>query len=346
MYDYAHPLEDAFEGVTHSLCTLEFEIHRPLYDWVLDSLGYEVNNRPRQIEFSRLNITDTVMSKRKLLQLVTEKHVSNWDDPRMPTICGLRRRGVPAEAIRNFCARVGITKVDGITDSAVLDYCTREVLNARCRRYLAVLDPLKVTITNYPEEGVPDLDAVNNPEDPSAGSRKIPFGKTLYIEKSDFMVEPPKGYFRLAPGKEVRLRYGYFIKCEDYVTDENGEVVELKCTFDPATRGGDSPDGRKVKGTIHWVAADKAIEAEIRLYDKLFTVQAPGADGADFLTQLNPDSLKITSGFLEPAMSELKAGDSVQFERIGYFTCDPDTTAEKLVFNRTVTLKDSWKPGK
>ena len=346
MYDYAHPLEDAFEGVTHSLCTLEFEVHRPLYDWVLENLGYEVNNRPRQIEFSRLNITDTVMSKRKLLQLVTEKHVSNWDDPRMPTICGLRRRGVPAEAIRNFCAMVGITKVDGITDSAVLDYCTREVLNARCRRYLAVLDPLKVTITNYPEEGIADLDAVNNPEDPAAGSRKIPFGKTLYIEKSDFMVEPPKGYFRLAPGKEVRLRYGYFIKCEEYVTDAKGRVIELKCTYDPETRGGNAPDGRKVKGTIHWVSADSAVEAEVRLYDKLFTVQAPGADGADFLTQLNPDSLKVTKGYLEPALAALKPGDSVQFERIGYFCCDPDTTAEKLVFNRTVTLKDSWKPGK
>ena len=346
MYDYAHPLEDAFEGVTHSLCTLEFEVHRPLYDWVLENLGYEVNNRPRQIEFSRLNITDTVMSKRKLLQLVTEKHVSNWDDPRMPTICGLRRRGVPAEAIRNFCAMVGITKVDGITDSAVLDYCTREVLNARCRRYLAVLDPLKVTITNYPEEGIADLDAVNNPEDPAAGSRKIPFGKTLYIEKSDFMVEPPKGYFRLAPGKEVRLRYGYFIKCEEYVTDAKGRVIELKCTYDPETRGGNAPDGRKVKGTIHWVSAGSAVEAEVRLYDKLFTVQAPGADGADFLTQLNPDSLKVTKGYLEPALAALKPGDSVQFERIGYFCCDPDTTAEKLVFNRTVTLKDSWKPGK
>ena len=346
MYDYAHPLEDAFEGVTHSLCTLEFEVHRPLYDWVLDSLGYEVNNRPRQIEFSRLNITDTVMSKRKLLQLVTEKHVSNWDDPRMPTICGLRRRGVPAEAIRNFCAMVGITKVDGITDSAVLDYCTREVLNAKCRRYLGVLDPLKVTITNYPEEGVADLDAVNNPEDPSAGSRKIPFGKTLYIEKSDFMVEPPKGYFRLAPGKEVRLRYGYFIKCEEYITDANGEVVELKCTFDPETRGGNAPDGRKVKGTIHWVSADSALEAEIRLYDKLFTVQAPGADGADFLTQLNADSLKVTTGYLEPALGDIKPGESVQFERIGYFCCDPDSKEGKQVFNRTVTLKDSWKPGK
>ena len=346
MYDFAHPLEDAFEGVTHSLCTLEFEIHRPLYDWVLDSLDYKVGERPRQIEFSRLNITDTVMSKRKLLQLVTEKHVSGWDDPRMPTICGLRRRGVPAEAIRNFCARVGITKVDGITDSAVLDYCTREVLNARCRRYLAVLDPLKVVITNYPEEGVEPLDAVNNPEDPEAGSRKIPFGKVLYIDRSDFMAEPPKGYFRLAPGREVRLRYGYFIKCTDFVTGPDGQVEEVHCTFDPATRGGNAPDGRKVKGTIHWVAADSALQAEVRLYDKLFTVQAPGADGVDFLTQINPDSLKVVTGFLEPALGEAKPGDSVQFERIGYFACDPDSGPEKMVFNRTVTLKDSWKPGK
>ena len=346
MYDFAHPLEDAFEGVTHSLCTLEFEIHRPLYDWVLDSLDYKVDERPRQIEFSRLNITDTVMSKRKLLQLVTEKHVSGWDDPRMPTICGLRRRGVPAEAIRNFCARVGITKVDGITDSAVLDYCTREVLNARCRRYLAVLDPLKVVITNYPEEGVEPLDAVNNPEDPEAGSRQIPFGKVLYIDRSDFMADPPKGYFRLAPGREVRLRYGYFIKCTDFVTGPDGQVSEVHCIFDPATRGGNAPDGRKVKGTIHWVAADSALQAEVRLYDKLFTVQAPGADGVDFLTQINPDSLKVVTGFLEPALGEAKPGDSVQFERVGYFACDPDSRPGKMVFNRTVTLKDSWKPGK
>ena len=339
MYDFAHPLEDAFEGVTHSLCTLEFEIHRPLYDWVLENLDFP--NPPHQYEFSRLNLTYTVMSKRKLLQLVKENYVDNWDDPRMPTICGMRRRGVPAAAIRKMCKIVGVTKFDGITDAAVLEHCIREELNSSAGRYMAVLDPLKVTITNFPEEGVEDLDAVNNPEDPAAGSRKIKFSKHLYIEKADFMLEPPKGYFRLAPGAEVRLRYGYFIRCTDVVKDADGNVVEVLCTFDPETRGGNSPDGRKVKGTIHWVSADNAVETEFRLYDRLFTVENPGADGVDFLTQLNPDSKKVVKGFIEPAAAKLAAGTSVQFERVGYFAVDPDS-GELPVYNRTVTLKDSW----
>ena len=342
MYDYAHPLEDAFEGVTHSLCTLEFEIHRPLYDWVLDSLGYRFPDRPQQTEFSRLNLTYTVMSKRKLLQLVKENHVHGWDDPRMPTLSGMRRRGIPASAIRRLCKMVGVTKFDGLTDVAVLEYCVREELNSSAPRFLAVLDPLKVTITNFPEEGVEPLDAVNNPEDPAAGCRKLAFTRELYIEKSDFMMEPPKGYFRLAPGKEVRLRYGYFIKCEEVVTDAAGNVIELKCSFDPATRGGSAPDGRKVKGTIHWVSASESVPAEVRLYDRLFSVEQPGADGVDFLTQLNADSLKVVTGRLEPELAKLASGSTVQFERLGYFTVDPDSAPGKPVFNRTVTLKDSW----
>ena len=342
MYDYAHPLEDAFEGVTHSLCTLEFEIHRPLYDWVLDSLGYKFPDRPQQTEFSRLNLTYTVMSKRKLLQLVKENHVHGWDDPRMPTLSGMRRRGIPASAIRRLCKMVGVTKFDGLTDVAVLEYCVREELNSSAPRFLAVLDPLKVTITNFPEEGVEPLDAVNNPEDPAAGCRKLAFTRELYIEKSDFMMEPPKGYFRLAPGKEVRLRYGYFIKCEEVVTDAAGNVIELKCSFDPATRGGSAPDGRKVKGTIHWVSASESVPAEVRLYDRLFSVEQPGTDGVDFLTQLNADSLKVVTGRLEPELAKLASGSTVQFERLGYFTVDPDSAPGKPVFNRTVTLKDSW----
>ena len=340
MYDFAHPLEDAFEGVTHSLCTLEFEIHRPLYDWVLENLDFP--NPPHQYEFSRLNLTYTVMSKRKLLQLVKENYVDNWDDPRMPTICGMRRRGVPAAAIRKMCKIVGVTKFDGTTDAAVLEHCIREELNASASRYMAVLDPLKVTITNFPAEGVEALDAVNNPENPDAGCRKINFSKTLYIDRADFMLEPPKGYFRLAPGAEVRLRYGYFIRCTDVVKDADGNVTEVLCTFDPETRGGNSPDGRKVKGTIHWVSAEDAVKAEVRLYDRLFSVENPGADGADFLTQLNPDSKKTVTGFIEPAAAKLAPGTAVQFERVGYFAVDPDTTDVLPVFNRTVTLKDSW----
>lgn len=344
MYDFAHPLEDAIEGVTHSLCTLEFEIHRPLYDWFLEALDYP--HRPRQIEFSRLNLLYTVMSKRKLLQLVNEKRVSGWDDPRMPTISGMRRRGIPAAAIRKFCRAVGITKFDGVTDVALLEHCVREELNAVAPRFMAVLDPLKVTITNFPAEGVELLDAVNNPEDPSAGSRKLKFSSTIYIEKSDFMLEPPKGYFRLAPGREVRLRYGYFIKCEEAILNDAGEIVELKCSFDPATRGGNAPDGRKVKGTIHWVSGDDAVPATIRLYDRLFSAEQPGAGEVDFLTQLNPDSLKVITGLLEPSLAELPVETTVQFERTGYFSVDPDSVAGHPVFNRTVTLKDSWNKAK
>ncbi|MCQ2352780.1 MAG: glutamine--tRNA ligase/YqeY domain fusion protein [Victivallaceae bacterium] len=342
MYDFAHPLEDAFEGVTHSLCTLEFEIHRPLYDWVLDSLGYPVDHRPRQIEFSRLNLTYTVMSKRKLLQLVKEHYVSGWDDPRMPTVCGMRRRGVPASALRKLNQLVGITKFDGLTDVALLEHCIREELNATAPRFMAVLDPLEVEIINYPAGGIEDLEALNNPENPADGGRKLKFGKKLFIERSDFMLEPPKGYYRLSVGKEVRLRYGYFLKCENAVLDADGNVVKLECTIDLASRGGNSPDGRKVKGTIHWVNAETAVPAEIRLYDRLFTVEQPGADGVDFLTQLNPDSFRTTTGYLEPALAQIPAGTSVQFERTGYFSADRDGSPEKPVFNRTVSLKDSW----
>ncbi|MBQ7208234.1 MAG: glutamine--tRNA ligase/YqeY domain fusion protein [Lentisphaeria bacterium] len=340
LYDFAHPLEDAFEGVTHSLCTLEFEIHRPFYDWLLEALDYP--HRPRQIEFSRLNLNYTVMSKRKLLQLVKEHHVSGWDDPRMPTISGLRRRGVPAAAVRNFIKGVGITKFDGVTDMARLEYSIREELNATAPRFLAVLDPLPVEIVNFPETGVPPLDAVNNPEDPEAGSRKLDFGRELYIDRNDFMVDPPKGYFRLAPGREVRLRYGYYIKCESYETDAAGNVTKVLCTFDPETRGGNSPDGRKVKGTIHWLNARTAVPAEMRLYDRLFTAEFPGADGEDFLTQLNPDSVKTAQGFVEPSAAALPAGSVMQFERTGYFAVDPDSQSDRPVFNRTVSLKDSW----
>ena len=348
MYDFAHPLEDAFEGITHSLCTLEFEIHRPFYDWLLETLDYP--HRPRQIEFSRLNLNYPVMSKRKLLQLVKENHVNGWDDPRMPTISGLRRRGVPAAAVRNFIKGVGITKFDGVTDMVRLENSIREELNATAPRFLAVLDPIPVEIINYPETPVEPLTAVNNPEDPEAGSRALAFGRKLYIDRADFMVEPPKGYFRLAPGKEVRLRYGYYIKCESYETDADGNVTKVLCSYDPETRGGSSPDGRKVKGTIHWVNADTALEAEIRLYDRLFTAEFPGLENGekvDFLTQLNPDSVKTVTGYLEPALGELAVGDVVQFERTGYFAVDPDTEkAGKMVFNRTVSLKDSWNKKK
>ncbi len=346
MYDFAHPLEDWFEGITHSFCTLEFEIHRPLYDWALEALN--AKNPPVQTEFSRLNLTYTVMSKRKLLQLVKEGHVKGWDDPRMPTICGLRRRGVPAAAIRRLCKMVGITKYEALTDIALLEHCIREELNAAAPRRLAVLDPLKVTITNYPTEGVEELDAVNNPEDPSAGSRKLCFSREIYIERSDFMLEPVKGYFRLAPDKEVRLRYGYFIKCTDVITDAEGNVTELKCTFDPDTRGGSAADGRKVKGTIHWVSAETAVSAEVRLYDRLFSVEQPGTDGIDFLTQLNPDSVRIVNAMVEPELAELSSGTTVQFERNGYYCVDPDSKPGHPVYNRTVTLKDSWgnKQGK
>ena len=340
MYDFAHPLEDAIEKITHSFCTLEFEIHRPFYDWLLQALDWE--NPPVQTEFSRLNLTYTVMSKRKLLELVRDKHVSGWDDPRMPTVSGLRRRGIPPKAIRKFCELVGVTKFNATTDVAFFEHCVREELNAEASRYMAVLDPVKVIIDNCDDDFVDMLDAVNNPEKPEAGSRKVPFAKELYIDRADFMEEPVKGYFRLAPGKEVRLRYGYFITCTGVDKDENGNITAIHATYDPETRGGNAPDGRKVKGTIHWVAAKHAVPFEARIYDRLFTVEEPGAGDVDYLTQLNSDSLKVVQAFMEPALNDVKVGETVQFERQGYFCKDKDSSAEKTVFNRTVALKDSW----
>jgi glutaminyl-tRNA synthetase len=339
-YDFAHGQSDAIEHITHSLCTLEFEDHRPLYDWLVENLP--VPSAPRQIEFARLNLSSTVLSKRKLLRLVNEGHVDGWDDPRMPTLSGIRRRGVPPAAIRNLIDKVGVAKRDSVVDYALFDHCVREILNREAERRMAVLRPLKVVITNYPEGESEELDAVNNPEDPSAGTRKVPFGRELYIERDDFMEDPPKKFFRLAPGREVRLRYAYFITCNEVVKDSEGEVVELRCTYDPATRGGDSPDGRKVKATLHWVSAAHAVSAEVRLYDHLFEVESPGADG-DFVDDLNPNSLEVLEDCrLEPSLAGLSVEERVQFERLGYFTVDPDSTAERPVFNRIVTLRDTW----
>ena len=344
MYDFTHGQSDSIEGITHSLCTLEFENHRPLYDWYCENLGIY---HPRQIEFARLNLTNTVMSKRKLLQLVQEGLVSGWDDPRMPTICGIRRRGYTPEAIKLFCQKIGMNKMESLVEMGLLEHCVREHLNKVAPRVMAVLNPLKVTISNWEEGKVEYLEAINNPEDESAGTRQVPMSRTIYIEKTDFMEEPVKGYFRLAPGKEVRLRWAYYLKCEDFVKDENGEVVELICTYDPETKGGESPDGRKVKGTIHWVDAASAIDAEVRLYDKLLLCQSLSDVEGDWLEQLNPDSLKVLTGCkVEPALATVQPGYRCQFERTGYFCCDPDSTPEKLVFNRTVSLKDSWKPAK
>jgi glutaminyl-tRNA synthetase len=341
MYDYAHPIEDAIEGITHSLCTLEYEAHRPLYDWVLEIV--ETPARPQQIEFARLNLSYTVMSKRKLLQLVQEKHVASWDDPRMPTISGFRRRGYTPESIRDFCERIGVAKKENLIDVALLEYCVREDLNRRAPRAMAVLDPLRVVIENYPEGRVEEMDVVNNPEDPSAGSRKVPFSRVVYIEQDDFREDPPKKFFRLAPGREVRLRNAYLITCREVVKDESGQIVELRCTYDPATRGGDAPDGRKVKSTLHWVSAQHAIDGEVRLYDRLFSVENPSEDeGKDWRTFLNPTSLEVKTAKLEPSLGSAAQGSRFQFERIGYFAVDPDTTAGSPVFNRTVTLKDSW----
>jgi glutaminyl-tRNA synthetase len=344
MYDYAHGQSDYWEGITHSICTLEFEVHRPLYDWFVEELR-DSEYRPRQIEFSRLNLSYTVMSKRKLLQLVKEGYVKGWDDPRMPTICGLRRRGYTPESMRAFAEMVGVTKVDGVTDVAVLEYCIREDLNKRAQRVMGVIDPLKVVITNYPEGEVEEVDAVNNPEDESMGKRKVPFSKILYIEKEDFMENPPSKFYRLSPGKEVRLRYSYFIKCNDVVKDADGNIVELHCTYDPETKGGNAPDGRKVKATLHWVAASRAIKAEVRLYDRLFSDPDPdGNKEKGFLEFLNHDSLKVLSEcYIEPFVKDAKPLDNFQFERLGYFNVDPDSTPDKMVFNRTVALKDSWK---
>ncbi len=326
MYDYAHPIEDAIEGITHSLCTLEYEAHRPLYDWVLEIV--DTPAPPQQIEFARLNLSYTVMSKRKLLQLVQEKHVASWDDPRMPTISGFRRRGYTPESIRDFCERIGVAKKENVIDVALLEYCVREDLNKRAPRAMAVLDPLRVVIENYPEGQAEEMDVVNNPEDPSAGTRKVPFSRVVYIEQDDFREDPPKKFFRLAPGREVRLRNAYLITCREVVKDESGQIVELRCTYDPATRGGDAPDGRKVKATLHWVSAQHAIDGEVRLYDRLFSVENPSEDeGKDWRTFLNPSSLEVKTAKLEPSLASAAAGSRFQFERIGYFAVDPDTTA-------------------
>jgi glutaminyl-tRNA synthetase len=344
MYDYAHCVSDSLERITHSLCTLEFEDHRPLYDWFLEALGIY---HPRQIEFARLNLGYTVLSKRKLLTLVEQGYVSGWDDPRMPTLSGLRRRGYTPEAIRNFCERIGVAKRNSVVDLALLEYCLREDLNRRAPRVMAVLQPLRVVIVNYPEDQVEELEAVNNPEDLSMGTRQVPFSRVLYIERDDFREDPPKQFFRLAPGREVRLRYAYFITCVDVVKDEQtGEVVELHCTYDPATRGGDAPDGRKVKATLHWVSAAHALEAEVRLYDHLFAKADPGDDeeGVDFTADLNPQSLEVLpSCRLEPSLAAAVPGCHYQFERLGYFCVDTgDPASGALVFNRTVTLRDTW----
>jgi len=341
-YDWAHGLEDSIEEITHSICTLEFENHRPLYDWFLDELGVF---HPQQIEFARLNLSYTVMSKRKLLQLVQEGLVSGWDDARMPTICGMRRRGYSPEAIRNFCKRIGVNKFNSTVDIALLEHCVREDLNKTSPRVMAVLRPLKVIIDNYPEGKVEELDAINNPEDPGAGTRKVAFSKELYIEREDFMESPPKRFYRLAPGREVRLRYAYFITCTDVIKDDNGQVVELRCTYDPATRGGDAPDGRKVKSTLHWVSAAHSLEAEVRLYDHLFTKENPDntSEGEDFKSNLNPNSLEmLTCCRVEPSLADAKPLSRYQFERLGYFCVDPDSSSGKLVFNRTVSLRDPW----
>jgi glutaminyl-tRNA synthetase len=339
-YDYAHGQSDAIERITHSLCTLEFEDHRPLYEWFLENIP--VPSRPRQIEFARLNLTYTVLSKRRLLQLVQEGHVTGWDDPRMPTLSALRRRGYAPEGMRLFAERIGLAKRDSTVEVEMLEHCVREVLNKNAPRRMAALRPLKVVIENYPEGQVEEIDAVNNPEDPAAGTRKVPFGREIYIEREDFMEDPPKKFFRLAPGREVRLRYAYFITCQKVVKDAAGEIVELRCTYDPATKGGDAPDGRRPKATLHWVSAQHAIDAEVRVYEQLFKSPEPGA-GGDFLKDINPQSLEIVTGAkLEPALASAPIGETVQFERLGYFCADPDSRPGRLVFNRTVTLKDSW----
>lgn len=341
MYDYAHGQSDSIEKITHSICTLEFDVHRPLYDWFIEELGIFPSH---QYEFARLNLTYTIMSKRKLLQLVENKYVTGWDDPRMPTITALRRRGYTPASVRAFADRVGVAKRDNVIDLGLLEFCVREDLNKNAERRMAVLDPLKVVITNYPEGQTEYLDCVNNPEDEAAGRRQVPFTGTLYIERDDFMEEPPKKYFRLSPGKEVRLRYGYLIKCDEVIKDADGNVVELRCTYDPESAGGGSSDGRKVKGVIHWVSAPTAVELEVRLYETLFTKENPDdcEDGKTFLDYINPDSLRIIKAYGEPALAESAVGDKFQFERIGYFSKDYDSTDSRHIFNRTVTLKDTW----
>jgi glutaminyl-tRNA synthetase len=339
-YDYAHGQEDAIEGITHSLCTLEFENHRPLYDWFIENLP--VPSRPHQYEFAPLNITWTVLSKRFLRRLVEEGRVHGWDDPRMPTIAGMRRRGFPPQGIRDFLASVGVAKRDATAEIGQLEYHVRNVLNRDAPRRMAVLDPLKVVITNYPEGEADEIDAVNNPEDESAGTRKVPFGRELWIERADFMEDPPRKFFRLAPGREVRLRYAYFITCDEVVKDDDGEITELRCSYDPETRGGDAPDGRRPKATLHWVSAEHAVTAEVRLYQPLFSRPDPGAEG-DLLDDLSPDSETVLAEcYLEPAAALTPVGATVQFERLGYFCADPDSTPDRPVFDRTVTLKDTW----
>jgi glutaminyl-tRNA synthetase len=342
MYDYAHGQSDSLEKITHSMCTLEFEDHRPLYNWFIEQLGIFPS---QQIEFDRLNLTYTLLSKRKLLTLVQHKHVQGWDDPRMPTLSGMRRRGYTPEAIRNFCNAIGVSKTNGTLELAMLEHYLREDLNKRALRVMAVLRPLKVVVDNYPEGQVEEMEAVNNPEDASAGTRKVPFSRVLYIEQDDFRENPPKQYYRLSPGREVRLRYGYFVTCTSVVKDDKGEPIEVHCTYDPATRGGNAPDGRKVKATIHWVSAAHAVDAEVRLYDNLFTKEDPNEvpEGQDFTANLNPNSLEVLSHCkLEPSLANAKPGNRYQFERLGYFCVDPDSTPAKPVFNRTVPLKDTW----
>jgi glutaminyl-tRNA synthetase len=344
MYDFAHPLSDALEGITHSICTLEFEDHRPLYDWLV--LNLIDGDRPQQIEFARLNLNYTVMSKRKLLQLVQQGMVAGWDDPRMPTISGLRRRGYTPEAVRDFCARIGVAKKENVIDVAQLEHSIREDLNRRAPRVMAVLQPLKVIITNYPEGQIEFVDVVNNPEDSAAGTRKVPFGREIYIERDDFMEHPPKKFFRLAPGREVRLRCAYFVTCTDLVRNDRGEIVELRCTYDPATRGGDSPDHRRVKATLHWVPAAQALPAEVRLYDRLFSTEDPEKEtgvNKTFLDHVNPHSLEVLRGCLvEPSVAAAPPGCRYQFERLGYFCVDTDSKPGALIFNRTVSLRDTW----
>ncbi|HEX9550498.1 MAG TPA: glutamine--tRNA ligase/YqeY domain fusion protein [Candidatus Limnocylindrales bacterium] len=340
-YDFAHGQSDAIEGVTHSICTLEFENHRPLYDWLIEHLP--VPHVPHQYEFARLNLTHTVLSKRVLLRLVTEGHVRGWDDPRMPTISGMRRRGYPAEAIRDFATMIGVAKTDSVIEVGQLEFAVRAVLNRAAPRRFGVLDPLKVVVTNWPADRVETMEVVNNPEDPAAGERPVEFGRELWIERDDFMEEPPPKFFRLSPGREVRLRNAYFITCDEVVKDAGGTVVELRCTYDPATRGGDAPDGRRPKATLHWVSAAHAVPAEVRLYDHLFAQPYPGAGGTDLFSDLNPASETVIQGaMLEPALAEATVGETVQFERLGYFVPDPDSRPDALVFNRTLTLRDTW----
>jgi glutaminyl-tRNA synthetase len=342
MYDFAHCLSDAIEGITHSICTLEFENNRALYDWVLDTLGFDP--RPRQYEFARLNITGTVLSKRRLIQLVREGRVRGWDDPRMPTISGLRRRGYTPEALRDFCERIGVAKADSTVEFALLEHCLREDLNARAPRVMGVLNPLKVVIENYPEGQQEEFDMAYHPEDPGMGSRKVPFSRELWIEREDFMEDPPRKFFRLSPGSEVRLRYAYYVTCTGVVKDDSGEIVELRCSYDPQTRGGWSQDGRKVKGTLHWVSAAHAVPAEVRLYDRLFTTDDPMTvpEGGEFTDNLNPESLAVVQAMLEPGLASVRPGMRCQFERMGYFCADPDSVPGKPVFNRTATLRDTW----